>query len=72
MKNPSITVSLEYRNLKITLIDPLSFEKSAPSSTDMIFMEKPQEFVKMKNIDKRLIKSDKDEEKIFQPISFMD
>lgn len=40
--NPSITVSMSYQKLSKVHFNPLSFQKTAPSFMDLLFMEKPQ------------------------------
>lgn len=48
--NPSITVSMSYQKLSKVLYNPLSFRKDKPSFLDLLFMEKPQEFMVNQNI----------------------
>ncbi|MDD3121923.1 MAG: hypothetical protein PHC62_00240 [Candidatus Izemoplasmatales bacterium] len=67
--NPSVTTTLQYQKFKTNIIDPLMYKKTAPSTMDLVFMEKPQEFTKMRPVRKK-IKSDK--ETIYRPISFAD
>lgn len=43
--NPSITISLHYRNLNKTLYNPLSYKKTKASSMDLVFMERPQDYI---------------------------
>ena len=43
--NPSITTTMSYQKLSKTLYSPLSFRKNKPSFLDLLFMEKPQEFM---------------------------
>lgn len=43
--NPSITVSMQYKLLSKALYNPLSYRKYKPSSMDLFYMEKPQEFL---------------------------
>ena len=43
--NPSIIVSLLYKDLKRTLYNPLSFKKNAPSFFDLFFCEDPQNYM---------------------------
>lgn len=66
--NPSITTSLQFQDFNRMIVDPLSYMKSAPSNMDLVFMEKPQEYTKMRPVSKRHIESDK--EVIHKPISF--
>ena len=69
--NPSITTTLEYQNFKKNIIDPLTYKKTKPSGNDLIFMEKPQEFTKMRPV-KSKIKSDIDEERPYNPMIIVD
>lgn len=48
--NPSITVSMSYQKLSKVLYNPLSFKKDKPSFLDLLFMEKPQEFITNRNL----------------------
>lgn len=61
--NPSITVSMSYQKLSKTLYSPLSFKKHGTSFLDLLFMERPQEFILNKELIKNgfVPKSDKDE-----------
>ena len=61
--NPSVTVSMEYQKLAKMLYDPLTFNKTAPSFVDLLFMVKPQDYILNKGlVDPNVkIKSDKDE-----------
>ena len=43
--NPSVIVSLLYRNLGRTLYNPLTFSKNAPSFFDLFFCEDPQNYI---------------------------
>ena len=43
--NPSIVVSLLYKNLHKVLYDPLSYSKHAPSFFDLFFCEQPQVYM---------------------------
>lgn len=43
--NPSITITMSYQKLAKTLYNPLSFRKNKPSFLDLLFMEKPQEYM---------------------------
>jgi hypothetical protein len=43
--NPSVIVSLLYRNLGRTLYNPLTFAKNAPSFFDLFFCEDPQNYI---------------------------
>lgn len=54
--NPSITTTMSYQKLAKTLYNPLSFRKNKPSFLDLLFMEKPQEFM----VNKKLINNDYD------------
>ena len=69
--NPSITTTLEYQNFKKNIIDPLTYKKTKPSGNDLIFMEKPQEFTKMRPV-KSKIKSDIEEERPYNPMIIVD
>lgn len=68
--NPSVTVALEYQYTKRILIDPLTYAKHKPSSTDLIFQVQPQIYANMEPEEKKYIKSDR--EVIFEPIKFLD
>lgn len=43
--NPSITTRLEYTKISKTLFNPSSFKINKPSTLDLYFIEKPQEFI---------------------------
>lgn len=43
--NPSVIISLLYKNLKSTLTNPITYAKSESSRMDMFFMVQPQEFL---------------------------
>jgi hypothetical protein len=43
--NPSVVVSLLYKNLHKVLYDPLSYSKHAPSFFDLFFCEQPQVYM---------------------------
>ena len=45
LNNPSVTVTLLYQKLSKVLCTPLTFRKDAPSTVDLFFMEKPQDFI---------------------------
>jgi hypothetical protein len=45
VNNPSIVVTLLYKNLHKVLYDPLSFSKHAPSFFDLFFCEQPQVYM---------------------------
>jgi len=45
VNNPSIVVSLLYKNLGKVLYDPLSYSKHAPSFFDLFFCEQPQVYM---------------------------
>lgn len=47
--NPSITVSMQYKLLSKALYNPLSYRKYKPSSMDLFYMEKPQNFIRNDN-----------------------
>ena len=49
--NPSITVSLMYQEIKRMLINPITFQKKAPSITDLFFMTQPQEYLSSKYVE---------------------
>ena len=66
--NPSVTTALQYQQFKRNIIAPLTYKKQEPSSMDLVFMEKPQEYTKMRPIPKKHIKSDK--EMIYKPITY--
>ena len=66
--NPSVTVALQYQSFKRNIIDPLTYKKTAPSSMDLVFMEKPQEYTKMRPKSRSSIKSDREE--IYRPITY--
>ena len=46
--NPSVTVSLMYKDINKLLYYPLSFQKSAPSVLDLFYMTKPQNYMSIK------------------------
>ena len=66
--NPSVTVALQYQSFKRNIIDPLTYKKTAPSSMDLVFMEKPQEYTKMRPKSRSSVKSDREE--IYRPITY--
>lgn len=43
--NPSIVITLLYKNLKATFTNPISFQKEAASRMDLFFMSQPQVFL---------------------------
>ena len=43
--NPSVIVSLLYKDLHKTLYDPLTFKKHSPSFFDLFFTEQPQNYM---------------------------
>ena len=43
--NPSVIISLLYKNLKSTLTNPITYAKNESSRMDMFFMVQPQEFL---------------------------
>ena len=43
--NPSVIISLLYKNLKSTLTNPITYAKDESSRMDMFFMVQPQEFL---------------------------
>jgi len=43
--NPSVIVSLLYKDLNKVLYNPLTFKKNAPSFFDLFFMEQPQNYI---------------------------
>lgn len=49
--NPSITVSLMYQEIKRMLINPITYQKKAPSITDLFFMTQPQEYLSSKYVE---------------------
>ena len=46
--NPSVTVSLMYKDINKLLYYPLSFKKNAPSVLDLFYMTKPQNYMSIK------------------------
>lgn len=50
--NPSVTVTLMYQYINKVLKDPITYRKSAPSITDLFFMEEPQEFLSDRFVDR--------------------
>lgn len=67
--NPSVTISLLYQDVKKNFYYPLTFKKTKPSSVDLFFMTKPQEYMNMEPVESN-IKSDKDE--IIKPFELLD
>lgn len=62
--NPSITTSMQYQKLNKALYYPLSFKKNGKSFCDLLFMERPQDFINNQNlVEKSTIVSDRDESK---------
>lgn len=49
--NPSVIITLLYKDLNRTLYNPLTFTKHAPSFFDMFFMEQPQVYMKSDLLD---------------------
>lgn len=43
--NPSITKSLSFQDIARQMVNPLTYEKSAPSEMDLFYMVRPQEFL---------------------------
>lgn len=52
--NPSITISMSYQKLSKALYAPLSYKKHGTSFLDLLFMERPQEYM----LNKELISND--------------
>lgn len=46
--NPSVVVSLLYKDLHSVLYNPLTFKKNSPSFFDLFFCEQPQEYINSK------------------------
>jgi len=67
--NPSITTTLEFQNFNKNIIDPLTYKKTKASGMDLVFMEKPQEYAKMRPVKSR-IKSDV--EKVYKPMTIVE
>lgn len=62
--NPSVTISMLYQKLDRALYNPLTFKKNAASFLDLLFMEKPQEFMSnMETLSGNRFRSDKEEQK---------
>lgn len=63
--NPSITTTMSYQKLSKVFYSPLSYKKHGTSFLDLLFMERPQEFIQNKELVSNdfLPKSDKDEVK---------
>ena len=67
--NPSVTVSLMYKNIGKALYYPLTFEKHAPSVVDLFYMTKPQNFMSMEPEESN-IKDDKEIEGPIKPFTY--
>ena len=63
--NPSITTTMSYQKLSKVFYSPLSYKKHGTSFLDLLFMERPQEFIQNKELVSNDFspKSDKDEVK---------
>lgn len=68
-KHPSITVSLEYQKISKTLYNPLSYEKTAPSQTDLYFMTCPQEYM---NSEFRKLKLSPEEDEMIKGMMYIE
>jgi len=69
--NQSITVRLESSKVAKTLLNPTNNQLYKPSINDIYFMEQPQEFLAEEiTSDEFKPKSDKEENEIWQPVSF--
>lgn len=49
--NPSVIITLLYKDLNRVLYNPLTFSKNAPSFFDMFFMEQPQNYMNQDLLD---------------------
>ena len=68
--NPSITVSLMYKDINKALYYPTSFQKESPSVLDLFFMTKPQNYMSMKPTHSNLVE-DKEIEGPIKPFTIM-
>ena len=67
--HPSIITSLSYQKLSKLLYNPLSFKKKKPSTMDLFFMKKPQEYMN-KDVEETYVKYDKDKEELTSPFIY--
>lgn len=68
--NPSITVSLMYKDINKLLYYPLSFKKTAPSVLDLFYMTKPQNYMSMKPTHSNIVE-DKEVEGPIKPFTIL-
>ena len=68
--NPSITVSLMYKDINKLLYYPLSFKKTAPSVLDLFYMTKPQNYMSMKPTHSNIV-DDKEVEGPIKPFTIL-
>ena len=68
--NPSIAVSLMYKDINKLLYYPLSFQKEAPSVLDLFYMTRPQNYMSMQPTHSNLVE-DKEIEGPIKPFTIM-
>ena len=66
--NPSVTVSLMYKDINKLLFYPLTFAKTKPSVLDLFFMTKPQNYMSYEPVETD-IKDDKEVEGMIKPFT---
>lgn len=66
--NPSITVSLMYKDIKKLLFYPLSFQKSKASSIDLFYMISPQNYMGYEPVESNIVE-DKEIEGPIKPFT---
>lgn len=66
--NPSITVSLSYRELASQFKNPITFRKRKPSYMDLFFMLSPQEFIKCDN---EILPDDNKKDELIEAVRFL-
>lgn len=67
--NPSVCVSLMYKDIKKLLFYPLTFQKSKASSVDLFYMISPQNYMGFEPVESNIIE-DKEVEGKIKPFSF--
>lgn len=67
--NPNVALSLMYQKIGKALYYPLSFKKTEPSSMDLFYMEKPQEFMSDEYLDKD---PNIEYDKLVSPVEYVD
>lgn len=69
--NPSVCVSLMYKDIKKLLFYPLTFQKSKASSMDLFYMISPQNYMGFEPVESNIVE-DKEPDGKFKPFIFED